>query len=88
MNTKNNTRMTTLLSRITKSKHLFMYHNGHCEDLQQTANKRATSSYSLHLSDTTAGIDDINLSSQKTQLSSGSKNDERGVYLAVPTTGR
>lgn len=60
-----------------------------CEVLHQTTttNKPATSSYSLHLADTTAGIDDIIPSPQTTQLSSGSKKDDRGLYLAVPTTG-
>lgn len=57
-----------------------------CADLQQAASKQATSSYSLHLADTTAGIDDIIPSPQTTQLS-GSKKDSRGLYLAVPTTG-
>lgn len=57
-----------------------------CVDLQQTPSKPATSSYSLHLADTTAGIDDIIPSPQTTQMS-GSKKDARGLYLAVPTTG-
>ena len=57
-----------------------------CSGLQQTTNKPATSSYSLHLADTTAGIDDIIPSPQTAQLS-GSKRDARGLYLAVPTTG-
>lgn len=55
-------------------------------DLHQTSSKPATSSYSLHFVDTTAGIDDIIPSPQTTQLS-GSKKDARGLYLAVPTTG-
>ncbi|XP_055296340.1 sodium-driven chloride bicarbonate exchanger-like isoform X2 [Sitodiplosis mosellana] len=55
------------------------------KNLHQTTNKPATSSYSLHLVDTTAGIDDIIPSPQTTQLS-GSKKDARGLYLAVPTT--
>lgn len=57
-------------------------------DLQQTttASKQSTSSYSLQIADTTAGIDDIIPSTQTAQLS-GSKKDARGLYLAVPTTG-
>ncbi|XP_031624246.1 electrogenic sodium bicarbonate cotransporter 1 isoform X4 [Contarinia nasturtii] len=55
------------------------------KNLQQ-ASKPATSSYSLHLNDTTADIDDIIPSQQTAQLS-GSKKDARGLYLAVPTTG-
>lgn len=53
-------------------------------DLHQTTSKAATSSYSLHLADTTAGIDDI-LASPESAVTSGSKKDERGLYLAVPT---
>lgn len=48
--------------------------------------KQTTSSYSLHLADTTAGIDDISPSPQTTQTS-GSKKDGRGFYLAIPQTG-
>lgn len=54
-------------------------------DNQQT---NYTSSYihCIYLADTTAGIDDIIPSQQTAQLS-GSKKDQKGLYLAVPTTG-
>lgn len=47
----------------------------------------ATFSNPLHLTDSTADIDDIIPSQQTAQLS-GSKKDARGlVYQSIPTTG-
>lgn len=75
-----------LNKRKNKNQNTYPNSQNGCADLQQAASKQATSSYSLHLADTTAGIDDIIPSPQTTQLS-GSKKDARGLYLAVPTTG-
>lgn len=44
------------------------------------------SSYSLHSADSTAGIEDI-IPSPRTTLMCGSNKDQRGCYLAIPTTG-